>query len=123
MGRPFPLNPSLNHSLLPDGHDYVVAHLTLPNNMQTNALINAQGNRKISSESDGLKHKYSLILDPLKYRVIGALKYQIKQSISDCVVWNDGCNTCQVRDGVQIGCTRMMCFRQGTPHCLVYGNH
>lgn len=41
----------------------------------------------------------------------------------DCVVWNDGCNTCQVRDGQMVGCTRMMCFHQGTPHCLVYGHH
>ena len=41
----------------------------------------------------------------------------------DCVVWNDGCNTCQVRNGNMVGCTRMMCFHQGTPHCLVYGHH
>ena len=36
---------------------------------------------KLVANRIGLKHKYSLILDPLKYRVIGALKYQIKQSI------------------------------------------
>ena len=122
-GAIFSLNPSPDHSLLPDGHDYVVAHLTIPTNMNTNALINAQGNRKISSESDWSQTQ--ILFDIGSSQISGHRRSQISdQAIdSDCVVWNDGCNTCQVRDGVQIGCTRMMCFRQGTPHCLVYGNH
>lgn len=37
-----------------------------------------------------------------------------------CSSWYDGCNHCQVRDGQMIGCTRMMCIRQGTPRCLTY---
>ena len=35
----------------------------------------------------------------------------------NCNTWYDGCNTCQVRNGVLGGCTRMMCFRMDTPYC------
>ena len=39
---------------------------------------------------------------------------------SNCNSWFDGCNRCQVRDDQMVGCTRMMCLRQGTPRCLTY---
>ena len=39
---------------------------------------------------------------------------------SNCNSWFDGCNRCQVRDAQMVGCTRMMCLRQGTPRCLTY---
>ena len=44
---------------------------------------------------------------------------------TDCISWYDGCNTCQVRDGQILGCTRMMCFRKGEPHCRAHssGSH
>lgn len=38
----------------------------------------------------------------------------------NCATWMDGCNTCQVRNGVAQICTMMYCFRQGTPHCISY---
>jgi hypothetical protein len=39
---------------------------------------------------------------------------------SNCISWNDGCNTCMVSNGQLGGCTMMMCFSSGTPHCLRY---
>ena len=36
----------------------------------------------------------------------------------NCVSWFDGCNTCQVNNGVLGACTRMMCFREGEPYCI-----
>ena len=41
----------------------------------------------------------------------------------NCVSWYDGCNTCQVREGTIVGCTRMMCFRKGESHCLAYSDN
>lgn len=38
----------------------------------------------------------------------------------NCATWNDGCNTCQVRDGRAEICTLMYCFRQAEPHCMSY---
>ena len=38
----------------------------------------------------------------------------------NCATWNDGCNTCQVRDGRAEICTLMYCFRQSEPYCMNY---
>ena len=38
---------------------------------------------------------------------------------TNCLTWNDGCNTCQLLDGEIGGCTEMLCFQQGTPYCMV----
>ena len=38
----------------------------------------------------------------------------------NCATWHDGCNSCQVRDGVADICTMMYCFRQDTPYCMSY---
>jgi hypothetical protein len=40
-----------------------------------------------------------------------------------CLVWYDGCNTCQVLNGQSVGCTRRMCFTKGTPVCQRYNHH
>ena len=38
----------------------------------------------------------------------------------NCATWHDGCNTCQVQNGVAEICTLMYCFRQDTPYCMNY---
>ena len=38
---------------------------------------------------------------------------------SDCLTWNDGCNTCSLVDGELGACTEMFCFQQGIPYCMV----
>ena len=38
----------------------------------------------------------------------------------NCASWNDGCNTCQVENGVIGACTLMMCFTNNEPHCSSY---
>ena len=40
----------------------------------------------------------------------------------NCITWFDGCNTCNVREGVIGACTRMMCFREETPSCVSFLN-
>jgi len=37
----------------------------------------------------------------------------------DCLTWYDGCNTCSLVNGEIGGCTRMYCFQQETPRCLL----
>ena len=39
---------------------------------------------------------------------------------NNCATWFDGCNTCQVRDGIANICTLMYCFTQNTPYCMNY---
>jgi hypothetical protein len=38
----------------------------------------------------------------------------------NCASWYDGCNTCDVTNGVVTACTMMMCFINNTPECLSY---
>tara|TARA_A100001015_G_C14968549_1_gene704110 strand:- start:96 stop:821 length:726 start_codon:yes stop_codon:yes gene_type:complete len=38
----------------------------------------------------------------------------------NCATWNDGCNTCQVNNGVAEICTMMYCITQNTPYCMNY---
>ena len=38
----------------------------------------------------------------------------------NCATWHDGCNTCQVIDGIAEICTMMYCFRKDTPYCMSY---
>ena len=38
----------------------------------------------------------------------------------NCATWNDGCNTCQVRDGRAEICTMMYCLRNAEPYCMNY---
>ena len=39
---------------------------------------------------------------------------------SNCLTWNDGCNTCQLVDGEITLCSEMYCFTMGMPSCSVY---
>ena len=36
---------------------------------------------------------------------------------ANCAVWNDGCNQCQISNGIPTLCTKRMCLRIGKPHC------
>lgn len=38
----------------------------------------------------------------------------------NCASWNDGCNTCEVQNGVIGACTLMMCFTNNEPYCISY---
>jgi len=38
----------------------------------------------------------------------------------DCTSWYDGCNTCFVRGGKILGCTRRACFTKGKAYCKAH---
>jgi hypothetical protein len=38
---------------------------------------------------------------------------------TNCLTWNDGCNTCSLMNGELGACTEMYCFQQNTPYCMV----
>ena len=37
--------------------------------------------------------------------------------LENCATWFDGCNTCMVRDGRILGCTKMYCQEKSKPYC------
>ena len=38
---------------------------------------------------------------------------------TNCLTWNDGCNTCSLMNGELGACTEMYCFAQQMPYCAV----
>jgi hypothetical protein len=56
----------------------------------------------------------------LALALIVAPEVMAQQIPQNCLRWNDGCNTCSVKNGKKMGCTEMACFRQGTPKCLKF---
>jgi len=98
------------------GSEYVVAQLTIPDNQIEDVLINVQG--KLHCDNCPILQTWQetqLTFHLEKPQV--ADQNTIPQ---DCVSWHDGCNTCSVNNGVIRTCTRMMCFREDTPHCLSF---
>ena len=91
--------------------EYVIAQLTIPTHSSEKAIVNVQGHRVM----DGT---HSWEASHIVYK-LGDVKHIIP---GDCISWYDGCNTCQVKGGNVIGCTRMMCFRKSEPYCRGYSN-
>ena len=74
-------------------------------------LINVQG--KLLNDIDTWK-QYNILFTinpPIRINNDGSIP-------DDCTVWYDGCNTCQVNQGVLGACTRIMCFREDNPYCI-----
>jgi len=91
------------------GREIVVAQLTIPNDVIDKVIINVEGN---------YKREFGIpvwVQDDIEF----SLKTP-SQIPRKCVSWNDGCNTCVVKDGVMGGCTRRMCFVKGNSHCEKY---
>lgn len=59
-----------------------------------------------------------MVLDVLKELTLDT--YYTVDNFSQCISYNDGCNTCGVEDGVVTFCTKMACFQMGTPSCEQY---
>jgi len=52
--------------------------------------------------------------------VLNKKNYKGTKIPTSCTLWNDGCNNCGVNKGKLTFCSRMMCFRKQTPHCVKY---
>jgi len=111
-GAVFTMDPE---GIIIQGDEYIIAQLTLPNDYSDEVRINAQGKTNCETcERDGRSWKQEGIIfniEPPTHNNHNAIP-------SNCVSWYDGCNTCQVNNGILGACTRMMCFREGNPYCL-----
>jgi hypothetical protein len=122
-GAIFSMDPSIP---VVSGKEIVIAQLTMPNNVIDTMVINVEGNFKRDPASNNppiiwaQDHIEFLLKTPDKVKSKGIKG--IQEIPKGCVSWNDGCNTCEVKNGVLGGCTKMMCFRGGVPHCTSYAS-
>jgi hypothetical protein len=98
------------------GSEYVVAQLTIPDHQVEDVFINVQG-QLICDKCD---HSHSWTENQISFHLEKPNVVDQNMIPRNCVSWHDGCNTCSVNNGVIGGCTRMMCFREDTPHCLSF---
>ena len=117
-GAVFLMDPS-NTDLIDQGNEIVIAQITIPTYSSPTVIINVQGKtidftNNVADKSWTEKNILFPIIPPV---------YNVPDTVPEnCVSWFDGCNTCSANNGVLGGCTRMMCFREETPHCLQYSS-
>jgi len=107
-GAIFIVDPSIQTS---NTNEYVIGQLTLPNEIRTNVVVNAQGNL-----NNGIVWRESNIVFPIS-------KPDISNQIAisnNCEVWFDGCNICAVNNGNIISCMHEVCTLNELPRCLSY---
>jgi len=92
--------------------EIIIGQLTIPSSRYEEAIINVQG--KLNDDSSWRQYDITFTLNsPI---------IDTNAVPNDCEVWFDGCNTCQVNNGIIRVCTRIMCIREETPYCLSPGS-
>lgn len=118
-GAVFLMDPS-NSDLTDQGNEIVIGQITIPTYTSPTIIVNVQGKTidYLPNDVNGKSWLEKNILFPIIPPV-----YNVPDAVPEnCISWFDGCNTCSANNGVLGGCTRMMCFREETPHCLQYSN-
>jgi len=117
-GAVFVMDPEEN---IIQGNEYIVAQLTIPNDISYDISLNAQGKKKYSNSNiplDQSWHQEGIIFN------VSPPNRVIHNTIpNNCVMWYDGCNRCQVNNGIMGSCTRMMCFTLDNPRCLSFNRN
>ena len=109
-GAVFVMDPEVS---VVDGDEYVVAQITIPNMRSVEVMLNAQGKtncKECNAENQAWKQE-GIVFN------INPPTNNLNTIPPTCVSWYDGCNTCQVNNGILGACTRMMCFRMDNPRC------
>tara|TARA_B100001093_G_C26831299_1_gene1016263 strand:- start:371 stop:1708 length:1338 start_codon:yes stop_codon:yes gene_type:complete len=101
----------------PNLNEIIIGQLTLPNDESATMIVNVQG--KLFGIEETWK-QYQIIFNispPAQINNQGTIP-------NNCRAWFDGCNTCQVINGVIAGCTKLMCFTEDIPYCMnFYDGH
>jgi hypothetical protein len=117
-GAVFQMNPE---ERIINTNECIIAQLTIPNTLSYEVKVNVQGKKKISDSSiasDSSWNQENIIFN------ISPPNRIIQTTIpNNCKIWYDGCNRCQVNNGVLGSCTRMMCFTEDNPRCLSFNTN
>ena len=100
-----------------------IAQLTIPDNQVEDVIINVQGKLHCAK----MVHGSCMDTHVKTWQETQITFHLEKPQIANpdvipnnCLSWFDGCNTCLVQEGVLRGCSRLMCFTEGNPHCLSF---
>ena len=107
-GAVFTMNPDYNMNGLTE---VIIGQLTIPSTVSTQAIVTVQGKLKYSENTWKQSSVLFSINPPIKNR---------EYIPEGCTLWYDGCNNCAVNHGSIGACTKLTCFRQDTPRCIMY---
>lgn len=112
-GAVFLMNPTNNPV---NGNEYIIGQLTVRTNSNPVAIINVQG-KTIDDSIDKSWRENNI-----RFELNSPIEIVHNTIPEECTVWYDGCNNCQVNNGIIGSCTRMMCFREDIPRCINYNS-
>lgn len=92
-------------------NEYIIAQLTIPTGTSVTATVNIQGKTTNS---------LTWTQDMIEFIITPPVPVNTNVIPQNCISWYDGCNTCQVNNGILGACTKIMCFREDDPHCLSF---
>jgi hypothetical protein len=97
--------------------EYIIAQLTIPNNIMKIMTVNIQG----ETYSDSV-NKQTWTEDGVEF-ILYPRGLDIADNIPPgCNIWYDGCNLCPIINGELGVCTRNMCLTTDEPECRLYDN-
>lgn len=104
-------------NILSQNDEYIVAQITIPNDSTYNVRLNVQGKTTCDDcDRDGRTWKREGIM----FHITPPVVNNPIQIPNNCKKWFDGCNSCEVNNGVLGSCTRLLCFTEDTPYCLKF---
>ena len=113
-GAVFTFNPDEN---IVTGDEYIIGQITIPNGRSVDVKVNVQGKTNcVNCNEDNLKWDE----DGIVFNIHPPINNNLNEIPRGCSTWYDGCNTCQVNNGIIGSCTRMMCFREETAYCTSF---
>jgi hypothetical protein len=91
----------------------IIGQLTIRNSVNVEMLINVQGKYRNDYLESWAENKIVFRLNKPGTVIMNTVPV-------NCNLWNDGCNTCVVNNGIINTCTRLMCFTENNPYCISY---
>ena len=111
-GAVFLIDP--NHNIITN--ECIIGQLTIKNNINKEMLINVQGKYLNEDTPPWEEKKIVFRLNQPEAVIMNTIPLT-------CNLWNDGCNTCVVNNGIINTCSRLMCFIETTPYCMRYSTN
>jgi len=112
-GAVFLMDPTNNPV---NGNEYIIGQLTVRTNSNPVAIVNIQG-KTIDTSIDKSWQENNI-----RFELNSPVEIVYDTIPTDCSVWYDGCNTCQVNNGNIGSCSRMMCFTENPTRCINYNS-
>jgi len=105
------------NEMIVTGNEYIIGQITIPNERSVDMTVNVQGKTNcVNCDVDNREWTDNGIV----FNIHPPISNNPSEIPRGCSTWYDGCNTCQVNNGIIGGCTRMMCFRENPSYCTSF---